>query len=189
MSELNFNAYDVEPATEFTPLPNGEYVAVIGESDRKKTKSGNGEYLELTFVIIEGEFTNRKVWARLNIVNRNPDAQRIAKGHLSSICRAVGVMHPVDSTELHNLPLHITVVCKPRGDGNGLTNEVTHFGPVDGAANPAAPAPVADNVAASAPAAAAQAGTGANTAPWDGGAPLPPQSPTVAAPVAAGDAW
>ena len=172
MSELNFNAYDVEPAADFTPLPNGKYIAVIGESEVKDAKTGNGQYLELVFVVIEGEFTNRKVWTRLNIVNRNPVAQQIAKSHLSAICTAVGVMTPADSNELHNIPLKITVVCKPRGDGNGLTNDVTHFGPVDGAADPAAPASVAANAAASAPAAAAQAGPGPGTVPWDGSAPV-----------------
>jgi len=179
VSELNFNAFDVEPASEFTPLPNGQYVAVIGESDVKTTKRGDGKYLELVFVILEGEYTNRKIWTRLNIVNRNPVAQQIAIGHLSSICRAIGVMKTVDSSELHNVPLRITVVCKPRGDGNGLTNEVTYFGPVDGAAAPAA----------SAPAAAAQTRAEANTAPWDGGAPVAPQGPVSAQPVAAGEAW
>ena len=179
MSELNFNAFDVEPAAEFTPLPNGQYVAVIGESEVKDAKTGNGRYLGLTFVIIEGEYTNRKVWTRLNIFNRSAVAQQIANGHLSSICRAVGVMKPVDSSELHNIPLRITVVCKPRGDGSGLTNDVTHFGPVDGAADPTA----------SAPAAAPQTGAGPGTAPWDGSAPVAAQSPTSAQPVAAGDAW
>jgi len=181
MSELNFNAFDVEPASDFTPLPNGQYVAVIGESAVKPTKRGDGRYLELVLVIIEGEYANRKIWARLNIVNRNPDAQRIANGQLSSICRAVGVMKPGDSSELHNLPLRITVACKPRGDGNGLTNEVTNFGPVEGATDPAA------NVAPSAPAAAAEAGTGAATAPWSSGAPVAPQTPPVAA--TAGAPW
>ena len=160
MSELHFNAYDVEPAAEFTPLPNGQYIAVIGESDVKTTKRGDGKYVELVFVVIEGEFTNRKVWTRLNTVNKNPVAQKIAKGHLSSICRAVGVMTPADSSELHNVPLKITVVCKSRGDGNGLTNEVTGFGSVNGAADPATPAP----------ATTAQAGAGATTVPSSSGA-------------------
>jgi len=172
MSELLFNAYEVEPASEFTPLPNGQYVAVISESDVKPTKRGDGQYLELVFVILEGEYTNRKVWTRLNIVNKNPVAQQIAKSHLSSICTAVGVMRTVDSSELHNIPLRITVVCKPRGDGNGLTNEVTGFGPVEGTAKPAA------TTTTTAPAAAAQ---GAATAP---GTPSAPQSQPVADPSA-----
>ena len=170
MSELNFNAHLVEPASEFTPLPNGSYIAVVSESAVKPTKRGDGEYLELVFVILEGEYTNRKVWTRLNIVNRNPVAQEIAKGHLSSICRAIGVMKTVDSSELHNVPLKITVVCKQRGDGNGLTNDVTGFGPVDGAANPAV------STGETAPAVAAQAGAGATSAP---SAPQPVADPSA----------
>ena len=185
MSELNFNAYEVEPASEYTPLPNGQYVAVISESTVKPTKKGDGRLLELVFVVIEGEYANRKVWARLNIANRNPDAQRIGNGHLSSICRAVGVMRPGDSSELHNLPIKITVVCKPRGDGNGLTNDVTHFGPVDGAA---APAPTAPTVTPVAPAAAASAWPGAAPASWGSGAPSGPQTPP-SAPPATGSPW
>ena len=33
---------------------------------------------------------------------------KIAHGELSAICRAVGVMQPKDSIELHNLPLLVT---------------------------------------------------------------------------------
>ena len=165
MAELNFNAHEVEPASELGPLPNGQYVVVIGESTVKPTKKGDGRLLELVLVVIEGEYANRKIWARLNIVNPNPDAQRIANAQLSSICRAVGVMKPGDSSELHNLPLRVTVVCKPRGDGNGLTNEVTNFGPVEGATDPVAAASSAPAAAveteASAPPVAAPAG-----APW-----------------------
>ena len=190
MSELNFNAYDVEPASEYTPLPNGQYAAVISESEVKAAKTGNGRYLGLTFVIIEGEYANRKVWTRLNIVNKNPDAQRIANGHLSSICRAVGVMRPGDSSELHNLPLKITVVCKPRGDGNGLTNDVTHFAPVDGApAATPAPASAVGVTAPVAPAAATPVWPGAAPTVWASGAPSTPQAAPSPPPAAAGAPW
>ena len=192
MSELNFNAYDVEPASEFTPLPNGQYVAVISESEVKAAKTGNGRYLGLTFVIIEGEYTNRKVWTRLNIVNKNPDAQRIANGHLSSICRAVGVMRPGDSSELHNIPLRVTVVCKPRGDGNGLTNDVTHFGSVDGAAAPVVSSAPASTVGVTVPVASATATPawpGAVPAVWASGVPSGPQTAPSTPPAATGVPW
>ena len=45
----------------------------------KPTKTGNGQYLQLAFEIIEGEYKNRKVWARLNLENANADAVRIAR--------------------------------------------------------------------------------------------------------------
>lgn len=41
--------------------------------------------------------------------NANETAVRIARGALSSICRAVGTPHPKDSCELHDLPLLVKV--------------------------------------------------------------------------------
>lgn len=57
-------------------------------------KPGTGEYLQLEFEIIEGEYRNRKVWTRLNINNPNPDAVRMAQADLSAICHAVNVIQP-----------------------------------------------------------------------------------------------
>ena len=128
MANLNgFNAHEVDPATQFEPIPSGKYVAVIVESDQKPTKSGNGSFLELVFEIVEGEYRGRKVWARLNLANPNETAVKIAQAELSAICRAVNVMQPGDSVELHDLPLVITVKCKKRGDTGELTNEIKGY--------------------------------------------------------------
>jgi hypothetical protein len=128
MADLgNFNANDVEPAADFEPVPAGKYLAVITDSDMKATKSGTGNYLELTFQIIEGEYKNRMLWARLNLDNPNAMAVQIARGELSSICRAVGVMAPKDSVELHNLPLLLTVKCKKRDDTGDIVNEIKGY--------------------------------------------------------------
>ena len=64
MSTINFNANEVEPSTGYDPIPAGKYQAVITESEMKPTKTGNGQYLQLEFEIIEGEYKNRKVWDR-----------------------------------------------------------------------------------------------------------------------------
>lgn len=123
----NFNAHEVEPTTPFDPIPAGKYLAVITESAMKPTKAGNGSYLELTFQILEGEFKNRMLWARLNLDNPNATTVKIAQGELSAVCRAVGVMEPNDSAELHNLPLVITVRCKKRKDTDEIVNEVRGY--------------------------------------------------------------
>ena len=156
MVQLNFNAHDVEPPDDFSPLPEGKYPVVIAASDLKYTKDHSGQYLELEMVVTDGAYRNRKVWTRLNIVNPNPTAQQIAQGHLSAICRAVGVMTPRDSSELHNRPFSAYVVCKQRSDGNGLTNEVKRFEAVEGAATVSTPPAAAAPVAA----------TGTSTPPW-----------------------
>ena len=123
----NFNAHEIEPAVDFDPVPAGKYLAVITDSEMKPTKSGVGSYLELTFQIIEGECKNRLLWSRLNLDNPNQTAVQIARQELSSICRAVGLMTPNDSAELHNLPLVITVKCKKRDDTGELTNEIKGY--------------------------------------------------------------
>ena len=51
----------------------------------------------------------------------------LAQAELSAICRAVGVMKPNDSVELHNLPLLVTVKCKKREDTGDIVNEVRGY--------------------------------------------------------------
>ncbi len=75
--------------------------------------------------MIDGPYKNRLLWSRLNLDNPNAQAVQIAQGELSAICRAVGVMQPKDSIELHNLPLLITVKCKKREDTGDVVNEIT----------------------------------------------------------------
>jgi hypothetical protein len=155
MSTLNFNASDVEPNLGFEAIPAGKYQAVITDSEMRETKTGTGQYLWLEFEITAGDCKGRKLWSRLNLVNPNPDAVRMARADLSAICHAVKVMSPRDSVELHNLPLTITVRCRKNPDEE-IVNEIRGFGPREGAV--------------SAPAAAAmptqQATVNNATAPW-----------------------
>ena len=128
MADLNaFNAHEVEPSTSFDPVPAGEYLAIIIDSAMKATKSANGHYLELQFQIVEGEYAKRHLWERLNLDNPNAQAVQIARAHLSAICRAVGVMTPADSCNLHDLPLMIRVKRTKRKDNGEMTNEITAY--------------------------------------------------------------
>ena len=123
----NFNANQVEPSSNLEAIPAGKYLAVITESELKPTKSGSGSYLQLTFQILEGEYKGRFLWSRLNLHNANPTAVKIAQAELSAICRAVGVLTPGDSVELHNLPLVINVKCRKREDSGDNTNEIRGY--------------------------------------------------------------
>ncbi len=122
-----FNAHDVDPAVEFEAIPAGKYLAIISESEMKDTKSGNGRFLEIKFTVVDGDYRGRNVWARLNLENPNATAVQIARAELSAICRAVGVMQPRDSCELHNVPVAITVKCKRREDNGDVTNEIRGY--------------------------------------------------------------
>ena len=138
MASLNgFNANEVEPAVGFDPIPAGKYLAAITESEMKPTKAGTGQYLQLTFQVLEGQYKGRLLWARLNLDNPSDMAVKIAKSELSAICRAVGVLTPKDSIELHNLPMTIKVELRERGDTGAMTNEIKGYEARQQAASPA----------------------------------------------------
>jgi Protein of unknown function (DUF669) len=135
MADLNgFDARNVEPTNDFEPIPAGKYLAMIIESESKPNKNGTGSYLQLTFQVIDGPYKNRFVWAHLNLDHPNETAVKIARGELSAICRAVGIMAPRDSVELHNLPLLITVKCKKRQDTGEIANEIKGYAKKEAAA-------------------------------------------------------
>lgn len=123
----NFDANQVDPSVSLEPIPAGRYTALIADSEFKPTKSGAGKYLQLTLQVLDGEHKGRLVWARLNLENPNATTVKIARGELSAICRAVGVMQPRDSVELHNIPLQITVGLKKRDDNGDFTNVVKGY--------------------------------------------------------------
>lgn len=137
-----FDATTTEPAGSYDPLPDGKYVAVITDSAKKPTRKGDGQYIQLTFQVIDGEYRGRLVWATLNIDNPSEQATRIGRGQLSSICRAVGVMKPNDSSELHNIPLVIKVGAEKRNDTGEWKNVVKGYYGRDGASGDGRPAPL-----------------------------------------------
>jgi hypothetical protein len=168
MVALNFNAANVKPREDAEVLPPGDYVAMITNSEMRETKDGSGQYLWLEMDITEGEHQGRKIWDRLNLVNRNAKAVEIAERTLSSICHAVGKLNVQDSEELHGCTLVAKIKVRPGQGDYGPSNEVANYraaGAVVPMARqaPAQPAAQAAKPAAQPPAARAAAGA---TPPW-----------------------
>lgn len=133
MSELNFDANQHEPNKALEALPAGTYDVIITESVKKPTNDGTGQVLNLVFQVLNGPHQNRKLYDRLNIVNNGAKkemTERIALGSLSAICRAVNVLTPKDSTELHDKPLRVKVVVKA-DPMYGPKNEIKGYMPKD----------------------------------------------------------
>ena len=128
MAQLNFDATQVAPDTGFDTVPAGWYNVMIDESEMKPTRSGDGAYLQIRFNILDGQYANRKLFARVNLRNANPVAQEIGFKQLSAIAHAVGVLHIQDSSQLHGIPLKVKV--KIRTDKTGEyedQNEITTY--------------------------------------------------------------
>ena len=153
---------NAQPSVDFAPIPTGEYIAQIVDSDMKPTSKNDGQYLELVYRIIDGPLTGRLVWARLNLDNQNVKTVEIANQHLASIRVACGLQSVRDSAELHNIPHLIRVEHIPAGtvDKRGRTqqkdgNEIRGWKRVEGAlptaATQAAPQAAAPATAAGKP--------------------------------------
>ena len=139
-----FNAAEIEPDNGFQPIPAGEYEVVITDSVLADTKKGDGKILNLTLQIVSGPHQNKKLFDRLNTKNPNEIAQRIGRSTLSAICRAVDVLQPKDSAELHMKPLRAKVIVT-NDPQYGMKNEIKSYSPRSGVV------PVANPLAVAAP--------------------------------------
>lgn len=77
-------------------LPQGFYqLAVVRnmlKQNSDRAKDPQGKYVEVEFDVISPQnFSRRKYWEKFNIVNKNSDAVRIGKEHLSDLVQALGI--------------------------------------------------------------------------------------------------
>lgn len=157
-----FDASQVPEQQDFSPLPEGRYLAIITASEEKATKRGDAKYLQFTLEVIDGPQKNRKVWARLNLWHPNKTTVDIAQRELGAMCRAIGMNKPGNSLAMHNKPMFITVGVEI-DDRNRESNVIKKYeeasvGTQNGGGAPAFAQP--------APAAAAAAVAPPWTPPW-----------------------
>jgi hypothetical protein len=188
MVQLNFNANQYAPnAGGIDVLPSGTYAVQITGSEYKQTKRQDGYMLVLTLTVIDGAHVGKKLIARLNVQNPNPQAVEIAMGELSAICHVTGCMVVNDSQELHGRPFQVKVEAVPRQDDpSKMGNEIKGY--LDARGNPptpggggapSAPAPAAapQPPMASAPAPAPAPAAAPAPAPAPAGMPAPAPAP------------
>ena len=145
-----FNAGEYESMQDFSPLPAGDYVVAMVESEVKSTKDGSGQYLNCKFEVIDGQYKGRYLFTLLNLWNANPQAVSIAKRELATIGKACGVLSATDSAEFHGRPLVTVVGIEPASGNFGPKNKIKNYKEVDAPASaaPAAPAAVSPLAAA-----------------------------------------
>ena len=119
MADMGGFDADKVPEGTFDAIPAGDYRACMIESEKKPTKAGDGHLLSVKWRIAGGEFNNRTVFDRFNLWNASAAAKARAEKDFAKICIAVGIKKPGDSSELHGLPLTITLAV---GEYNGQAN-------------------------------------------------------------------
>ncbi len=107
----------------FEPLPPGDYLLQVADSELKEKSNGDCG-LNLTLEVVEGEFQGRKLWDYLNIRHSSAQAQAIAQRRLADYCLATGAGTIRDSEELHFRPFIGKVSREPRKDTGEMSNRI-----------------------------------------------------------------
>ena len=181
MANMDFDPSGYQPRTEMAAVPAGKYCCRVEDTERKDTKNGDAQYLQITHVITEGEYKGRKIFDRLNLwsaqggqwVRRTDQAGTIAGEAMADLCLAVGIGAIRNHEELRGKHL-IAKVKVRKSEEHGDSNDVQKYYPVTaGTATTSSPvAPPAPQPAPTAqpaegqPAAQPAAATGG--VPWAG---------------------
>lgn len=167
----SFDASTVEMDNKYELLPEGEYLCIIEDTEMRDTAKIGGKMLVVSMSVLTGPNEGAKLTDRLNLVNDNDTAVKIAYQTLAKICNAAGKPVIKDTEELHNARVYVKVAIekgrgtyvgkdgieKPRGDQNVIKG----YRSVSSAQQQAAPQ--AASVAAAAPV------TMAKPLPWKKG--------------------
>lgn len=129
-----FDASGVEPSKSFEPIPKGKYPVIVESSEMLPFKNAEGSKLALKLQIIDGEYKGRKLFDNLNLEHSNKQTVEIAQRQLSALCHATGVMKPVDSAELHDIPVMAVVTIKPASGDYGPKNNIQTYEAMAGVA-------------------------------------------------------
>lgn len=129
MAELPsvFNAEKHEGRMGFSTFPKGKYKMQFVKSELKANKNNKGKHVLLHAKVMEGEAKGRIVFVRLNLVNPNEIAVRIAQDELASICDACGKKAIKDSAELHEIPFWGHVDLVPETDSQPAQNVIKKY--------------------------------------------------------------
>lgn len=83
---MSFDLTGVESSTmDYQPLPTGIYKLVIDEAELKDTKAGTGQYINVRYEVVSGDWKGRKLWNMFNVKNPNPQAVEIGMQQLRSM--------------------------------------------------------------------------------------------------------
>lgn len=119
---------------DFSPIPIGWYTGQITGSEIKDTQANDGShYIQLTIEILSPEYSSRLVWDRLNIKNKNPQAESIAKKNLKALCDGLGIKNLTDTEELHGKPFSLKLGIQPAKDEYPASNTVKGYKKAGGA--------------------------------------------------------
>lgn len=110
----------VQTSGEFTPLPDGVYLAVVTKAFYDRTNDGTGLLLKVTHQIFEEEYAGRLVFTNFSVESQDPDTARKGKGALKGLTTAIGLDTKIKPLDLLEKPHFIKLKTEP---ANGMNNK------------------------------------------------------------------
>lgn len=128
MARLNkeFLTNEVEGEISIEPIPSGNYLMCLTDSELRESKSGD-EYLWCEFTLLEDPYRGRKIFNNLNLYHPNSTAREIAERELKSLCLATGIDHLKDTDDLVDIPVIGKVKVRPADGTYDASNTVSGF--------------------------------------------------------------
>ena len=109
MTAFNYTRGDYVPVGDYSLLPDGEYQVEITDCNLGDNKQGTGKILKITYTILDGEYSRRKIFDNLNIINESQQAQAIANNALNGILKAIDIAKMTDTANLLRKELCIKI--------------------------------------------------------------------------------
>ena len=124
-----FNVADLPENTGFLSIDPGWYTVTIDSADVKPTKSGTG--MSTGYKINGPTNAGRLIFGFINLTNANSECERIGRGDLGALSRAVGIAKINDSDQLLGKSLEIQVTkekdSSQYADENGFRNNIKSY--------------------------------------------------------------
>ena len=112
-------------------LAAGKYTVNVTNAELKDTKSGNGKYIKIELTVKDGDFTGRKIWSQINVVNANPKAEEIGRSQLKALLVSANHPNPDKLGSVTDLcGLTVGVKTKIKTDEYGEKAEVSYYYPL-----------------------------------------------------------
>jgi hypothetical protein len=125
---MTMQTEDTVNAAGYTPTEPGDYTLEIVESDYVANARGNGMVAKFECRVCGlGAYAGRPFYINLNLEHENQQAQDIAQRDFAALRRAVGVLAPQNTVELHHIDFLVHIGAKPRKDTGDPENFVRAY--------------------------------------------------------------
>ena len=124
---------NVEEQQGFGLIPEGTYPVIVDDAVVKSTKSGTGEYINVTYRVLDGPSKGRTLFHMFNIKNDNAKAVEIGLGQLKTFMKCSGQKEMTLKGALDLVGLRCLAVIKIKKDDQyGDKNSISYFKPMSG---------------------------------------------------------